>query len=163
MNNDKKYSYLREIEIKYKYKKVEDKVIGNKVINASTIVKLFSDLQNDSKEKLITVNLDSRNKILCFEVVAIGSVSAIYLRPMEVFRTTIPINASGILIIHNHPSGDPTPTKEDHGFMEKLIRITNDLGLKLHDHIIIGLEQYYSFANDDYFVINPNAAEPTPK
>jgi len=154
MNNNKKYSYLREIEIKYKYKKVENNVIGNKVINASTIVKLFSDLQNDSKEKMITVNLDSRNKILCFEVIAIGSVKAIYLRPMEAFRTSILVNADGIIILHNHPSGDPKPSSDDIKFTQNLKVITNSLGLKFHDHIIIGLERYYSFINDDYFNIN---------
>jgi DNA repair protein RadC len=154
MKAENKYSYLREIEIKYKRQKVEDKAIGHKVINAATIVRLFADLQNDSKEKLITVNLDSRNKILCFEVVAIGSVAAIYLRPMEVFRTSILVNASSAIVIHNHPSGDPTPTREDHEFMEKLVRITNDLGLKFNDHIIIGSKQYYSFANDGYYSID---------
>lgn len=154
MKSVKKYSYLREIELKYKYKKVANNVIGNQAINAATVVKLFSDLQNESKEKLITVNLDSRNHILCFEVICIGSVNAIYLRPMEAFRTTIPINASGVIIIHNHPSGDPAPTKEDHEFTDKLIRISSDLGLKFHDHIIIGLKKYYSFVNDDYFNID---------
>lgn len=150
----KKYSYLKEIEIKYRIKKVKDGVIGNKIIDPSMVIKLFSDLQNDSKEKIIAVNLDARNKILCFEIVAIGSVAAIYLRPMEVFRTSILVNASGIIVIHNHPSGDPKPSHDDRKLTDTLIRISNDLGLKFHDHIIIGIEKYYSFSSNYYYSIN---------
>ncbi|MFQ5632592.1 MAG: JAB domain-containing protein, partial [bacterium] len=147
--NKKKFTYLREIELKYKIKKVESNVIGNVATDPETVVNLFSDLQNETKEKLIAINLDSRNKILCFEVVAIGSVGAIHLRPMEVFRTSILVNAHGIIIIHNHPSGDPKPSQDDIEFTEKLKRISKDLGLFFFDHIIVGIDSYYSFAQDE--------------
>ena len=70
--------YLKEIEIKYKIKKVKsDKYIGEEITGADIVAKLFADLQNETKEKFITINLDSSSKILCFEIVAIGSVNSL--------------------------------------------------------------------------------------
>jgi len=153
MKNKKKYTYLREIEIKYKHKRTSNKIIGNKAIDASTVVKLFSDLQNASKEKMIAVNLDSRNKIICFEIVAIGWVQAIYLRPMEIFRTSILVNAGGIILLHNHPSGDPKPSHDDKKLTQNIKILTDSMGLVFLDHIIVGLDSFYSFKNNDCFDI----------
>ncbi len=138
--------YLKEVEIKYKIRKLKtDKYVGKQILNSSIIAKLFADLQNEAKEKFITVNLDTKSKILCFEVVAIGSVDTLYFRPMEAFRTTMMVNAHGAIVVHNHPSGDPKPSPEDVDLTKKLQRIASDMGLKFHDHIIIGVAEYFSF------------------
>lgn len=146
MATSRRNTYLKEIEIRYKIKRIDDKVIGKRVTDAKIVADLFSDLQSETKEKFLAVNLDANNKILCFEVVAIGSVEAIYLRPMEVFRTSIIVNASAVILVHNHPSGEPNPSPADVNFTIKCMRIADDLGVNLQDHIVIGLEGYYSFA-----------------
>ncbi len=146
MATSRRNTYLKEIEIRYKIKRIDDKVIGKRVTDAKIVADLFSDLQSESTEKFLAVNLDANNKILCFEVVAIGSVEAIYLRPMEVFRTSIIVNASAVILVHNHPSGEPNPSPADVNFTIKCMRIADDLGVNLQDHIVIGLEGYYSFA-----------------
>ncbi len=137
--------FLREIEIRYKKKRAPKKTVDTLITCPGDVVKLFHDLQDETKEKLITVNLDNQNKILCFEVIAIGSVNGIHIRPMEVFRTAFPVNARGAIVLHNHPSGDPTPSEEDKAFTQKLDRLALDMGLKFVDHIIIGTDGYYSF------------------
>jgi len=142
------YSYLREIEVKFKNKKVAKKAMDTTVYCPESLVELFRDLQNETKEKLIAVNLDAKNKIICFEVVAIGSVSTIFARPIEVFRTAILVNASSIVLVHNHPSGEPRPSGDDIAFTKRIKRISDDLGLRFCDHIIIGFNNYYSFANE---------------
>ena len=110
------------------------------------IVELFSDLQNEAKEKLITISLDASLKILCFEVVAIGSAYSMSLRPVEAIRAAIPLNPYGIILVHNHPTGEPAPSPEDEKFTARLLIATKALGIFLHDHIIIGDEsKYYSF------------------
>jgi len=147
MKKKKKYKYIREIEIRYKKKRVEgDVVLGKAATDARKVVELFSDLQNESKEKLITISLNSRLRIICFEVIAIGSVESIYVRPIEALRTSIPWSPHGIIMVHNHPSGDPKPSSEDKNFTKQLLRSTSDLGVEFHDHIIIGEDKYYSFA-----------------
>jgi DNA repair protein RadC len=140
--------YLREIQIKFKKKRVKrDSPVGQPVTNSRQVVKLFRDLQNETKEKLVIINLDSKNKILCFELVAIGNVDMVFTRPMEVFRTSIIMNAYSAIVLHNHPSGDPTPSEDDKKFTQSLERIAVDLGLRLLDHIVIGLDDYFSFAD----------------
>ncbi len=82
-----KPTYLREIQIRYKKKRVKsDSPVGKKITDARLVFELFSDLQNEAKEKLITISLDVKLKIICFEVVAIGSINAVYSRPVEAIR-----------------------------------------------------------------------------
>ncbi len=142
-----KPTYLREIQIRYKKKRVKsDSPVGKKITDARLVFELFSDLQNEAKEKLITISLDVKLKIICFEVVAIGSVNAIYARPVEAIRASIPLNPYGIIMVHNHPSGDPEPSSGDKNFTSKLLLNTKSLGIEFHDHIIIGDGKYFSFA-----------------
>jgi DNA repair protein RadC len=146
----KEITYLREIEIKYKKRKVSaDAAIDKPIRGIKQILELFSDLQNETKEKMLTLLLDKKGRILCFEFVALGSLNAIYLRPMEVFRTAFPVNAHAAIVIHNHPSGDPSPSQDDKKLTKTLVRMANDMGLKFLDHVIIGDGDYYSFAEDD--------------
>jgi DNA repair protein RadC len=140
-------AYLKEIELKYKITEVDSDVIGSGASSSAQVYRLFQDLQNETKEKFITLNLDSHDKILCFEVVAIGSVKSIHARPMEVFRTSIMVNAASAIVIHNHPSGDPEPSQSDIQFTQKLVNLSTEMGLKLWDHVIIGTGRYHSFAD----------------
>jgi DNA repair protein RadC len=103
-------------------------------------------LQNEAKEKLVLICLDIKLKILCFEVVAIGNLHMAAARPSEVVRTAILVNAYGIIVVHNHPSGEIEPSQEDKEFTKRLKRSTDDLGIAFHDHIIIGDGEYYSFS-----------------
>ena len=139
--------FLREIEIRYKKKKVSKKSVSGDITCPADVVKLFHGLQDETKEKMITINLDAKNKILCFELIAIGSVQSIYVRPIEVFRTAFPVNAYGAVVLHNHPSGDPAPSQSDIEFTRTLNRMATDMGLKFLDHIIVGRDSYYSFKN----------------
>lgn len=143
-------TYLREIEIRYRKHRVSDDApIGKPIRGIKQILELFSDLQNETKEKLIAISLDNNGKIICYEVVAIGSVSTIYMRPVEAVRASILVNAIGVVVVHNHPSGDPEPSSTDKSFTQKLKRSCDDLGIILHDHVIIGDDDYYSFAEEE--------------
>ncbi len=147
MNKKKEYSYIREIEIRYRKKRIKNELPTDQALtDAQKVFELFSDLQNETKEKMIAVSLDCSLKIICFEVVAIGSVSGIYIRPFEAIRSAVALNAHGLIIVHNHPSGNPEPTHKDNEFTEKLKEITEIGGMKFHDHIIIGDNSYYSFS-----------------
>jgi DNA repair protein RadC len=140
-----KAKIVREIVIKYKTRRLDTEIEGEKVTGPEVVVQLFKDLQNETKEKLIVINLDNANKILCFELVAIGSANICHARPIEVFRSSFLTSAVSVIVIHNHPSGKPTPSTEDKNFTKDLLKVTELIGLKLLDHIIIGYEGYYSF------------------
>lgn len=142
-----KPAYLREIQIKYKKKRVKaGSPVGKRITGAQQVYELFSDLQNEGKEKLIAISLDIRLKIICFEVVAIGSVCTVYTRPFEVLRGAIPMNAYGLIVVHNHPSGETKPGLEDKRFTRELKKLTDTGGIALHDHVIIGDGDYFSFS-----------------
>jgi DNA repair protein RadC len=141
-----KAKYVREIIIKYKTRKLGKGIQGEKVTGPETVVRLFKDLQNETKEKLIVINLDNANRILCFELVAIGGTNVCYARPIEIFRSSFLTSAVSVVVIHNHPSGKPTPSLEDRILTKELVKVTNLIGLELLDHIIIGYEGHYSFA-----------------
>lgn len=150
MANPKKTAnptYLREIEIRFKKKRMSSKLsVGKPIVDAKQVYNLFRDLENEQKEKMITLHLDLKNKIICFEVVALGSLDAIYVRPMEILRSSFAVNAHAAVIIHNHPSGDPSPSENDKKVTKKLLQMSKDMGLLFIDHIIIGEDGYYSFS-----------------
>lgn len=141
-----KAKYVKEIIIKYKAGKAGKGIKGAKVTGPKSVVGLFKDLQNETKGKLIVVNLDNAGRILCLELVAIGGGNICYARPIEIFRSSFLTSAASVIVIHNHPSGKAVPSLDDRNFTKELVGVTHLIGLKLLDHIIIGREDYYSFA-----------------
>ena len=79
-----------------------------------------------------------------------GSLTTTILHPREVFKSAILANAASIILVHNHPSGDPTPSREDIEITKRLQRAGHLLGIKVLDHIVIGREKYVSMKDDGY-------------
>jgi DNA repair protein RadC len=147
MSDSEQPTYIREIELRYKKHEVKAGApVNEPLTDPRKVYDLFSDMQNEAKEKLITISLDNKLKPLCFEVIAIGSINSVYARPIEALRAAIPLNPYGIILVHNHPSGDPTPSIGDENFTSNLLINTTSLGLEFCDHIIIGHDTYFSFA-----------------
>lgn len=142
------YEYIREIEIRFRRRRVKSGAAERPVSDARQVFDLFSNMQDETKEKMVTMSLDAQMKILCYEVVALGSLSAIHLRPFEAIRASLPLNPAGIILVHNHPSGDPCPSPNDCSFTKKLRTLTDAAGLKFYDHVIIGEGRYFSFADE---------------
>lgn len=98
------------------------------------------------REALVVLTLDTKNKINSITVASLGSVNSSIVHPREIFKTAILSNASSIIISHNHPSGDCTPSKEDINITTRLKECGKILGIELLDHVIIGEhDNYLSF------------------
>lgn len=98
------------------------------------------------REALVVLTLDTKNKINSITVASLGSVNSSIVHPREIFKTAILSNAASIIISHNHPSGDPTPSKEDISITTRLKECGRILGIELLDHVIIGeYDKYLSF------------------
>src|SRR5262249_8314648 len=82
--------------------------------------------------------LDSQNGVNAYHEVSVGSLSASIVHPREVFRAAILAGAAHLVIVHNHPSGDPTPSKEDVTLTRQLAEGARLLGIGLHDHVVLG-------------------------
>ncbi len=143
--NDK-VRFLREINISYRKKPVgTDAPVDEPLTDPGKVFALFSDMQNEMKEKLVAISLDAGQKIISFEVVAIGTVHTITVNPFELFRSSIVVGAVGMILVHNHPAGDPAPSASDRELTRKVADYGRDGGIRLIDHIIIGDGRYYSF------------------
>jgi DNA repair protein RadC len=122
--------------------------LAKKTIKCSQDVnQLFEFLVKETKEHFIAIHLDSKNKILCIDRVSSGSLSASVVHPREVMKSTLLSSAAALILVHNHPSGDPTPSREDSELTSRLKEAAEILGVRLLDHVIIGDGQYVSMAD----------------
>jgi len=118
--------------------------------SSEDVFALFNFLKYETKEHFLALHLDSKNRILCLDRVSSGSLNASIVHPREVFKTTLLSSAAGILFIHNHPSGNPDPSKEDLEITTRLKQAGELLGLRVLDHIIIGDDRYVSLADQGF-------------
>lgn len=95
-------------------------------------------LQDDDRERFYTICLDSQNRYLGHFETSCGSASASLVDPKVVFREALCAGAVHLILLHNHPSGDPTPSKEDRILTRQLCDGARLLALRLHDHVIVG-------------------------
>ena len=121
--------------------------------NPSTIINYFNYLFKDKKqEEFYSLYLDNKKKYLDKKRLFIGSINTSIAHPREIFKNAYLLSASFIICIHNHPSGDATPSKEDVIITEKLKKIGELHAIYLIDHIIIGYDNYYSFFEDNNII-----------
>jgi DNA repair protein RadC len=99
------------------------------------------------KEVFVALLLDSKNRLIREVQISAGSLNASIVHPREVFAPALRESAAAILFIHNHPSGDPTPSREDIEITERLKQVGELLGVRVLDHIIIGKGEFVSFAD----------------
>lgn len=132
-----------EIGKRINYREALGKV---KVNDPSTIANLYMDeMRYLQKEHFRIVLLDTKNQIIVTEEISIGTLNASIVHPRDVFKAAIKRNSNAMILIHNHPSGDPTPSNEDINITNRLIDAGNLIGIKVLDHIIIGDNRYISF------------------
>jgi len=96
------------------------------------------------KEVMHGLYLDVKNKLIRDEIISIGTVSTSLVHPREVFKPALLNSAVGIILVHNHPSGDPEPSREDIGLTKRLKKVSEYMDIELLDHIIIGNDNYVS-------------------
>lgn len=111
---------------------------------------LMPRLRYEPKEHFLVVLLNSKNKVLDIEQISEGSLNSSVVHPREVFTPAVLHHAAAILTAHNHPSGDPTPSKEDKNLTNTLVEAGKYMGIPVLDHIIIGDATYFSFKEHSY-------------
>lgn len=105
---------------------------------------LMARLRYETREHFIVLLLSTKNHVLATPTISIGSLNASIVHPREVFREVINHSAASVILAHNHPSGDPTPSSEDIGLTRKLVDAGKILDIPVLDHIIIGNNKYVS-------------------
>ena len=136
---------LATIEIGKRLSRIgpQDKI---KISSPIVLVNLLMDeMRYLCKEHFKIAILDTKNQVLAIENISIGTLNASIVHPRDVFKIAIKRNANSIILIHNHPSGDPSPSNEDISITNRLIDAGSLIGIKVLDHIIIGDNKYISF------------------
>jgi len=116
-----------------------------KLLDTADILPLLKDIATDRQEHFIVLSMDSGKRLINKRIVFIGTVDTVMAHPREVYAGAVADFATGIIVAHNHPSGDPTPSKQDITTTQQLIAAGQILGVKLLDHIIVAEREYYSF------------------
>jgi DNA repair protein RadC len=109
------------------------------------VYELFRDLIQETKEYFIALHLDGKNRIICFDRISVGSLNQSIVHPREVFKGAILSSAAALILIHNHPTGDPSPSAEDRAITKRLVEVGDLVGIRVLDHIIIGNGEFLSF------------------
>lgn len=111
---------------------------------------LKNEMENKKNEYFYAILLDTKNVIISKEVISKGTLDASLVHPREAFRPAIRKSAKSIIFAHNHPSGNPKPSKDDFLITERLVDAGDLLDIKVLDHIIIGKDDFYSFKKESY-------------
>ena len=115
----------------------EGSIKAHSITKAKDVIKAIKSFTHSDREFLIGLYLNSRNQVIAYHVISIGTVNAAIVHPREVFKLAIMKNACSVIIAHNHPSGGLDPSDADLKITKRLIAAGKILGIELLDHIII--------------------------
>jgi DNA repair protein RadC len=101
-----------------------------------------------TQEEFLLLVLNTKNKIQREVSISVGTLNASIVHPRDVFKPALAEAAAGVVFVHNHPSGDPAPSPEDHALTRRLVEAGNILGIKVLDHVVIGAQTFFSFADN---------------
>lgn len=111
----------------------------------SDVLPIVSDLRAKKKENFVVFYLNGRNQVIERECVSVGTLNASLVHPREVFEPAVRHVAAGLILVHNHPSGDCTPSEDDVEVTKRLDDAGRLMGIEILDHIIVGGDSYLSF------------------
>ncbi len=125
---------------------------GDQIRSSEDVYHHFHERLRDKKqETFLLVLLDSKNRIIKDLPISVGSLSSSLVHPREVFSPAIRESAASVIFVHNHPSGDPTPSQEDKELTRRLVEVAELVGIKVLDHVIIGTGRFVSFKEKGLF------------
>ncbi|WP_442962140.1 RadC family protein [Pseudogracilibacillus sp. SE30717A] len=111
---------------------------------------VMEEMRNLNQEHLVVLFLNTKNQIIHRQTIFIGSLNASIVHPREIFREAVKRSAASIICAHNHPSGDPSPSKEDIHVTRRLVEAGKIMGIELLDHLVIGNNSFTSLKEKGY-------------
>lgn len=128
-------------------KRINKPILNNTRLNNAKLVYLLvkEEMQNLSQEYFKCIYLNSKSEIIEKKLLSIGSSNITIFNPKDILKWGIKLSAAGIILVHNHPSGDPSPSKVDIEMTNEIVNASKLVDIKVVDHIVIGKGKYYSF------------------
>jgi len=121
------------------------------ISSASDAASLLSDIKDRKKEHFVALFLNARNQVICREDVSVGSLNASLVHPREVFAPAVGSAAASVILAHNHPSQDVTPSKDDIDLTRRMVSAGEIMGIEVLDHIILCKERFLSMREANLF------------
>ncbi len=118
--------------------------------SSNEVINLSRDMLSLDREEFRIFLLNAKHMVLGVHTVSIGSLTVSIVHPREVYKAAILANAAAIIGVHNHPSGNPNPSPEDHALTKRLSEAGTLLGITFLDHVIVGHTTHYSFADQGH-------------
>lgn len=123
-----------------------------KLCNSKTVYEyIIVDFNSLSYEKVLVIFVDSKNQVIKKEFIFEGTINYSIIEPRKIIKRALVLDASGFFIIHNHPSGDVTPSQDDINVTKKIKEVCENLNLRFLDHLIYGDNDFFSFYDNDIF------------
>lgn len=117
--------------------------------NSAEVFRLLGEAARTwDRERFITLILDGKNRVVAIDEVAVGTATAALVHPRELLKTVLLANGIAIVLVHNHPSGDPTPSEEDLILTRRIKAAAELMGIRLLDHVVLGDGRFRSLAED---------------
>lgn len=124
---------------------------GARLESAAAVAELLRpELAQERRERVHVLMVDARQRLLGDRCVSVGSLMSSVIHPREVFRPAIELAAAAVILVHNHPSGDPTPSVEDHQVTHRVAEAGAIVGIRLLDHVIVAAEGFRSFKEEGW-------------
>ena len=136
---------LSAIELSKRMNRKYDNLGGIKLNDPSKVFDFYKSKINNLQEKVFCIYLDSNKKVIRDKLLFIGTVNHSLVHPRDIFKEAYKLNACYIICVHNHPSGNVSPSLDDINMTNRLSNIGTLMGVKLVDHIIVSENNYYSF------------------
>lgn len=148
----KSYQIIAIIELAKRINQSELKPV---LINPEEVFKSVKEIGDSKKEHLLAIYLDVKNKEISREIISIGTLTASLVHPREIFEPAVRKLVAGIIIVHNHPSGDTEPSDEDIRATKQLVEAGKIMGIPIIDHLIVTKSSFYSFDEHDRLQCSP--------
>jgi DNA repair protein RadC len=149
IGKDKAATLSAAFELARRIKASEKWFSVKKITSPEDLAQLFIPILRDEvKEKFIVVCLNSSNQVIKYEIISVGNLNMSIVHPREVFKVAIDNNSASIFLIHNHPSGNLDPSREDIKVTKRLVEAGNIFDIKVLDHLIIAGDSYTSFVQN---------------
>ena len=141
---------VKAVADRYLSSRMERKnVLGN---SRQLFAYLYHTMRDKPREHFKALFLDARNRVIAAETLFKGTLTASSVYPREVVRAALRHQAAAVIFAHNHPSGDPSPSREDVAVTRQLLFACRTVGITVHEHLVIGNNRYFSFADQGYVV-----------
>ena len=132
-------SILAAVELGYRINKKDENILYKQIKNADDVYSYFADIcENLDQEHFYCLYLDVKKRVIACKLLFVGTLNYSLVHPREVFKEAVQRGSANIIVCHNHPSGDPNPSKEDINITIRLKECGRIMGIELLDHIIIG-------------------------